>query len=103
MKHQLLIVLSAVALATTASIATAGGDVAAGKAKAGMCAGCHGGAGVSAVPTYPNLAGQKSAYTAKQLKAFKAGTRKDPMMGGLAKSLSDADIANLAAYYESLK
>jgi len=103
MKHQLLTVLSAVALAAAASVATAGGDIAAGKAKAGMCAGCHGAAGVSPVPIYPNLAGQKAAYTAKQLKAFKAGTRKDPMMGAMAKPLSDADIANLAAYYESLK
>ena len=46
------------------------GDAAAGKAKAAMCAACHGANGVSAVPTYPNLAGQKAAYLAKQIKDF---------------------------------
>ncbi len=86
-----------------ASPAFAGGDAAAGKAKAGMCAACHGANGVSAVPMYPNLAGQKEAYIVKQLKAFKAGTRKDPVMGPMAAPLSDADMANLAAYFSSLK
>ncbi len=86
-----------------ASPAFAGGDAAAGKAKAGMCAACHGANGVSAVPMYPNLAGQKEAYLVKQLKAFKAGTRKDPVMGPMAAPLSDADMANLAAYFASLK
>lgn len=79
------------------------GDAAAGKAKAATCNACHGANGISAVPNYPNLAGQKSAYTAKQLKAFKAGERKDPTMNAMAAPLSDADIANLAAFYESLK
>ncbi len=79
------------------------GDVAAGKAKAGMCAACHGAAGISAVPMYPNLAGQKETYLAKQLKDFKSGTRKDPIMGAMAMGLSDADVANLSAYYANLK
>jgi cytochrome c553 len=79
------------------------GDVAAGKAKTGMCAACHGVAGISAVPMYPNLAGQKEAYTVNQLKAFKAGTRKNAIMGPMAMGLSDEDIANIAAYYASLK
>lgn len=79
------------------------GDAAAGKAKAGMCAACHGAAGISAVPMYPNLAGQKAAYTVKQLKAFKAGTRKDPVMAPMAMALTDADMENIAAYYASLK
>ncbi len=78
------------------------GDAAAGKGKAAMCAACHGAAGVSAVPTYPNLAGQKEAYLAKQLTDFKSGTRNDPTMKGMVASLSDADIADLAAYYASL-
>jgi cytochrome c553 len=76
---------------------------AAGKAKTGMCAACHGAAGISAVPMYPNLAGQKEAYLAKQLKDFKAGKRKDPVMGPMAMGLSDEDIANISAYYASLK
>ena len=79
------------------------GDVAAGKAKSGVCAACHGAAGISAVPMYPNLAGQKEAYTAKQLKDFKSGARKDPVMAPMAMGLSDEDIANISAYYASLK
>jgi len=79
------------------------GDAAAGKGKSMMCAACHGAAGISAVPTYPNLAGQKVAYLVKQLKDFKSGTRNDPTMKGMVASLSDADMADLAAYYASLK
>ncbi|MCJ8319431.1 MAG: cytochrome c [Colwellia sp.] len=79
------------------------GDAAAGKAKAGMCAACHGAAGISAIPMYPNLAGQKEAYLAKQLKDFKSGARKDPVMAPMAMALNDEDVANIAAYYASLK
>jgi cytochrome c553 len=79
------------------------GDAAAGKAKSAMCAACHGAAGISAIPMYPNLAGQKEAYIAKQLKDFIAGKRKDPVMSAMAVGLSDADVANLAAYYSSIK
>lgn len=77
-------------------------DIEAGKTKSVTCAGCHGAAGISAVPMYPNLAGQKAQYVEKQLKAFREGTRKDPIMGSMAKPLSDEDIAGLAAFYESL-
>jgi len=79
------------------------GDAAAGKAKAGMCAACHGAAGISAIPMYPNLAGQKEAYLAKQLKDFKSGARKDPVMAPMAMALNDEDVANIAAYYAGLK
>ena len=79
------------------------GDAAAGKAKAATCAGCHGVNGISANPLWPNLAGQKEAYLAKQLRAFRDGTRADPMMAPMAKPLSDEDIDNLAAYYAGLK
>lgn len=93
------------ALAATVMMASPvfAGDAAAGKGKSMMCAACHGTAGISAVPMYPNLAGQKEAYTAKQLKDFKSGKRNDPTMKGMVASLSDEDIANLAAYYASLK
>ncbi len=82
--------------------AQAAGDVAAGKAKASMCAGCHGADGKSMNNLWPNLAGQKAGYLAKQLKDFRSGARNDPMMTGMAKPLSDADIENLAAFYASL-
>ncbi len=78
------------------------GDAAAGKTKAASCAGCHGAAGVSSNPVWPNLAGQQAAYLVKQMKAFRDGSRNDPMMGPMAKPLSDSDIDNLAAYYSGL-
>ncbi|NIP72693.1 MAG: cytochrome c [Gammaproteobacteria bacterium] len=92
----------ALAFAGVASAAQAAGDVEAGKAKSGTCAGCHGPAGISNNPLWPNLAGQKEQYLAKQMKAFRDGGRTDPVMSPMAKPLSDEDIANLAAYYSSL-
>lgn len=102
MKKQILALLAASAL-TVSATAMAGGDAAAGKAKAATCAGCHGANGVSLAPIYPNLKGQKAAYIVKQLKAFKDGSRKDPTMNAMAKPLSDADMANVAAYFSSQK
>jgi len=90
-------------LLVTANVSMAGGDAAAGKAKSAVCAGCHGAAGISANPLWPNLAGQKEAYLVKQLKAFRDGTRSDPMMSPMAKPLSDDDINNLAAHFSGLK
>ena len=81
----------------------AAGDAAAGKAKVAVCAGCHGVNGISLIPMYPNLAGQKATYTAKQLRDFKSKKRNDPVMAGMVATLTDADIDNVAAYYESLK
>ena len=103
MKHQILAVISALTLAASANVAIAGGDAAAGKAKAASCAGCHGAKGISAIPTYPNLAGQKEAYLTKQMKAFKDKSRKDPTMNAMAAPLSDTDMANIAAFYAGMK
>ena len=89
-------------LLLSASVSMAGGDAAAGKAKSSTCVACHGAAGISANPMWPNLAGQKDAYLAKQMKAFRDGTRTDPVMSPMAKPLSDDDIANLAAYFSGL-
>lgn len=79
--------------------AKAPGDAAAGAALAKNCAACHGETGVGANPAWPDLAAQKAVYLANTLKAFRAGLRKDPMMAGVVRGLSDADIANLAAFY----
>ncbi|MBM7073810.1 cytochrome c [Shewanella sp. 202IG2-18] len=91
------------AVASALSMPAIAADVAAGKAKSATCAACHGADGISMIPMYPNLKGQKAQYIVKQLKAFKDGTRKDPVMAPMAMILSDADMANIAAYYESLK
>ena len=77
-------------------------DVAAGKAKSATCSACHGGNGISMIPMYPNLAGQKEQYLVLQMKAFRDGQRKNMVMAPMAAGLSDADIANLSAYYASL-
>ena len=78
------------------------GDAAAGKAKSMTCMACHGAAGISPNDIWPSLAGQKEGYLVKQIKAFRDGGRVDPMMAPMVKSLSDADIDNLAAYYSGL-
>jgi len=83
-------------------VITYAGDAAAGKAKAALCAACHGADGISTNDLWPNLKGQKAGYIIKQLKAFKDGTRKDPMMSPMAAPLSDEDVENLAAYFSSL-
>lgn len=95
--------MTAVAVTALMSSSAFAGDPAAGQAKSAMCAACHGAMGISAVPMYPNLAGQKEAYIAKQLRDFKSGARKDAVMAPMAMSLTDADVANVAAYYASLK
>jgi len=79
------------------------GDIEAGKAKSVVCASCHGAAGVSNNPLWPNLAGQQAQYLAKQLRSFRDGDRSDPLMSPMAKPLSDEDIENLAAYYAGLQ
>jgi len=89
-------ILTSLLFASTAAMA---GDAEAGKAKSAICASCHGPAGVSANPLWPNLAGQKEQYLAKQIKAFRDGDRTDAMMAPMVAALSDDDIANLAAYY----
>lgn len=99
MKFKLLMTLTAFTMMGGQAIAA---DIAAGKAKSAVCAACHGPDGISFIPTYPNLKGQKAAYTLKQLKAFKDKTRKDPVMTPQMAALSDKDMENIAAYYESL-
>jgi cytochrome c553 len=77
------------------------GDVAAGEARATLCVACHGDGGRGSNPAWPRLAGQRAAYLISRLNAIKAGTLNVPVMSFLASGLSDADIANLAAYYSS--
>ena len=92
----------ACALLAAASFAHAQ-DAAAGKAKAAACAMCHGPIGIAAAPDTPNLAGQPASYIEEQLKAYRGGTRKHEVMSLMARPLGDADIANLAAWFSSIK
>lgn len=83
--------------------ALAAGDAAAGKQKAQACTVCHGPLGVAVAPETPNLAGDPEGYLVRQLRAFRSGARQHEVMSVMAKSLSDADIDNLAAWFASLK
>ena len=73
-----LAVCSFALMVTTLGGTAHAGDIAQGKVKAAMCAGCHTLSGIGLTEEYPNLAGQKEAYLVKQLKAFKSRTRTDP-------------------------
>lgn len=84
------------------SAAQAAGDPAAGKAKAVACAGCHGANG-QGVPPNPALAGKSESQLLQALKDFKSGKRSNAVMKAMTAGLSDQDMANLAAYYASLK
>jgi cytochrome c553 len=68
-----------------------------------VCAACHGDKGISENALYPNLAGQKKEYLVKQLKDFKSGNRKDPVMTAQALTLSDSDIEEISAYFSKMK
>ena len=84
-----------------ASGAQAAGTATAGKARAVLCAACHGLDGRSQMPEAPNLAGQVEGYLAAQLHAFKSGERHNEQMSVIVKALSPQDIDDLAAYYAS--
>lgn len=89
-------------LATSFAPGVFAADAAAGKTKSAACAGCHGVDGKALLPEYPNLAGQGAKYLTKQLQDYKSGARENAIMAGMAAALSDEDIADIAAYYESL-
>jgi cytochrome c553 len=81
------------------------GDAAAGAKKIAMCAGCHGIEGYKTafpeVYSVPKIGGQHPAYIVKALQAYKSGDRNHPSMKGIAATLSDKDMADLAAYYSA--
>jgi len=97
-----IIALAAAGLVTFGSAATAG-DATAGKAAFATCVGCHGSMAEGGVG--PKLAGQTAADIASKLNDYKAGKQMGPMtsmMAPMAAGLSDADVANIAAYTASL-
>jgi cytochrome c553 len=85
-----------------AGTAYAAGDAAAGKDKAAACAMCHGPDG-QGTQMAPKLAGEDPGKFVQALNDYKSGKKDNAMMKAQAGSLSDADMANLAAYYASLK
>lgn len=91
------------AMVAGSTIAEAGGDPLAGKKKVARCAVCHGRDGIAKIPDAPNLAGQKEAYILRSFAAYKSGERRNEQMAVMAKSVEDADLADLAAYYAAIK
>lgn len=93
------------AAALTAQAQGLTGNVEAGKNKAEMCIGCHGIPGYQnsfpEIHKVPMISGQSEKYIASALAAYKKGDRKHPSMRGIAGSLSDQDMADLAAFYAS--
>lgn len=94
---------SLLVIVSAAQVAWAAGNAADGAAKAAVCAACHGPAGISSNPLWPNLAGQQAVYLANQIKAFRDGARQEPTMQPFVMSLTDQDADDLAAHFSGLK
>ncbi len=107
--NKFLLTVSALAITCATSLSAHAqdlqGDATAGAKKNALCIGCHGikgyHIGFPEVHQVPKISGQGAGYIRAALHAYKAGERKHPSMRTLASSLSEQDIADLAAYYES--
>jgi cytochrome c553 len=106
MKNSLLLCMALIAAPLTSMAQEVKGDAGAGTKKIAMCIGCHGLPGYqSSFPTVykvPKIAGQNAKYIVAALNGYKTGDRKHPSMRGVAGSMSDQDMADVAAYYENL-
>ena len=102
-KHLAVLVTVFLAAAGAAQAAVVVGNPKAAACKIEMCIGCHGIPGYKAsfpeVYRVPMIGGQSAKYIESALHAYKKGERKHPSMRGIAASLSDQDIADVAAYY----
>lgn len=95
--------LASIVLLFAISNAASAGDPVAGRKAAAKCQACHGVDGQSKNPEAPHISGQVERYIIKALKRYQSGERQDPMMSMIVKQLKEEDIANLAAYYSSIK
>ena len=99
-----LLLVTLCALAITGGTALAAGDAKLGKEKVkAICQTCHGLDGIAKIPEAANLAGQTKEYLTKSLMDFKSGSRKNEIMSVIIEQINKDDIANLAAYYSSIK
>jgi len=103
MKSSILIALGGVLLAGSAFSQDVSGDRMAGRKLAGICRTCHGLEGKARIPIAPMIGGEPASYIAAQLTAFRSGEREHEMMSVVAKSLTDTQIADLAAWYSGHK
>ena len=103
---KVLMMLLMVTMSCLSGSALASGNIAAGKAKSNVCSACHGADGVAVIPAYPSLKGQSATYIENALMAYKSGQRSGGMAGIMqaqVSHLSKQDIADLAAYFSSIK
>ncbi|CAN7653188.1 c-type cytochrome [Bradyrhizobium sp. LjRoot220] len=89
-------------LSALAGISAHAADIAAGKAKAELCAGCHGENGISQIENIPSLAAQPDMFIQWQLVFYRAGARKNEQMQPIVEQLDNEDIRNLGAYFAQL-
>ena len=97
--------IAALAFVIFANVAVAEGvlkgDAAAGEALSASCAACHGADGNSLAPTFPKLAGLGERYLLKQMKDIRDGRRPVALMAGQVDNMTDQQLANIAAFYDS--
>jgi len=103
MHHAVILGCLCLALTLAAPGGAGAGDAGAGREKARACRTCHGLDGIATMPIAPHLAGESEIYLETQLRAFRSGKRVHEMMSVVAKGLSDEDIADLAAWYASIR
>jgi cytochrome c553 len=88
-----------VAVLATSGAAVSAADLEAGRRKSAPCVACHGADGNTTIPGTPTIAGQPAYFTHWQLIKYRDGRRQDPQMSPFAQHLTDADMADLAAFY----
>jgi cytochrome c553 len=99
MKVQSIILLTLLCYVQANGAEPTAGSAEEGQAKSTTCVACHGVDGNSVNPEWPSIAGQHASYIFKQLQAFKSGERQNPLMSPIATTLSEDDMADLAAFY----
>jgi cytochrome c553 len=99
MKLSSIVLLSVLCCAHASAASPAEGSVEEGQAKSATCVACHGVNGNSPNPEWPSIAGQHAPYIHKQLQSFKSGARQNPLMSPIAQTLSEDDMADLAAFF----
>lgn len=98
---KLVMIAATVSVFALAANVSADGNATAGQIKAATCIACHGADGNSGSPQFPKLAGQNAGYLARELGRFKSGERKNPIMAGMAASLSEQNMQDVAAWFSS--
>ena len=100
-----VVAFATASIATTAAAQDVKGDASAGQKKIAMCIGCHGIPGYQAsfpeIYKVPKISGQNAAYIVAALAAYKTGERRHPTMRGIAETLTDQDMADIAVYYSA--